>query len=148
MVSQVKHGSKSRVFPKTTNEKSTLVSELIHHYLCIRKDCTYCLTLLSITGYTESAGGYPKSFLPLIKYYVPPELTFCDPLFNLALASCVTDALLSSVLDILLQLIEKNGASSSSVMPRVPPFDPFPAVFLSMKSFSNFQKEEGQAYDK
>lgn len=119
-----------------------------HHYLCIRKDCTFCLTPLSITGHTESAGGYPKSFLPLIKYDVPPELTFCDPLFNLALASCVTDTLLSSVLGILLQLIEKSGASSSPAIPRVPPFAPFPTVFLSTKSFSNFQKEEGQAYDK
>lgn len=98
-----KHG---RVFPKTTNEKSTLDSELIHHYLCIRKDCTLCLTPLPITGYTETSGGYLKPFLPLIKYHVPPKLTFCDPLFRLALVSCVADALLSSALDILLQLIE------------------------------------------
>lgn len=145
MVSQVKHGSKGRVFPKTTNEKSTLVSELIHHYLCIRKDCTLGLTSLSIIGYTETSGGYPKSFLPLIKYHVPPELTFCDPLFNLALASCVTDALLISMLDILLQLIEKSQDSSSPVMPRVPPFDPFPTVFLSMKSFFHFPERGGSS---
>lgn len=145
MVSQAKHGFKGRVFPKTTNEKSTLDSELIHHYLCIRKDCMLYLTLLLITEYTETSGGYPKSFLPLIKYRAPPELTFCDPLFRLTLVSCVADAVLGSVLNILLQFMEKRGASFSPMIPSAPPFDPFPTIFLSMKSFFQFPERGGSS---